>query len=55
MGSKLPNAQLNRYPGNTGGSSQVLQQYLNNQTQSKYDSRTTRHIHLFDEKHSNVR
>ncbi|CAF3048765.1 unnamed protein product [Rotaria sp. Silwood2] len=44
-GSKLPNAQLNRYITNNGASTQVFQQYFSNQQQqmqSKFETRSTR-------------
>ncbi|CAF2624487.1 unnamed protein product [Rotaria sp. Silwood2] len=45
VGSKLPNAQLNRYITNNGASTQVFQQYFSNQQQqmqSKFETRSTR-------------
>ncbi|CAF3454060.1 unnamed protein product [Rotaria sp. Silwood1] len=47
VGSKFPNAQLNRYIANNGASTQVFQQYFSNQQQqmqSKFENRSTRNV-----------
>lgn len=51
--SKLPAAQLARHHRTNGASAQALQQYFSTQ-QSKYEVRTARNVHIFDEKLGNV-
>jgi predicted acetyltransferase len=51
--SKLPNAHLARHHKTSGASAQALQQYFASQ-QSKYEVRSTRNVHIFDEKLGNV-
>ncbi len=51
--SKLPNAHLARSNKTNITSAQALQQYFANQ-QSKYEIRSTRNAHIFDDKIGNV-
>ncbi|CAF3548920.1 unnamed protein product [Rotaria sordida] len=57
VGSKLPNAHLNRQVTNNTTSAQALQQYISSQQhqlQPKYEVRATRNVHIFDEKLGNI-
>ena len=57
VNSKFPHHQLNRDNPNNAASTQALQKYFTsqqNQLQPKYEVRTARNVHIFDEKLGNM-